>query len=108
MLRFKKGDIIDLDFNPQAGHEQKGRRPALVITNNNYNKKCAMIMVAPITHTDKNHPFHVKLVGTETVDGVILCDQAKMLDVYERNAEFIEIAPADITKEAVKLIKSFL
>lgn len=53
-------------------------------------------MVAPITHTDKNHPFHIKLQGTERVDGVILCDQAKMLDVNARNAEFLEEAPIEI------------
>lgn len=105
---FEQGDIIYLDFDPQAGHEQKGRRPALVITNNVFNRYSKMIMVCPITNTDKAHPFHIKLDNRTKTTGVILCDQARTLDVGVRNATYAEKAPDDIIQEAVDMIISFV
>ena len=67
-----------------------------------------MLMVCPITHTDKKHPFHVKLDSRTKIDGTILCDQARTLDVYARNATFVEKAPYDIVNEVVNMIKSFI
>lgn len=101
---FEQGDIVYLDFDPQAGHEQKGRRPALVVSNNLFNRFSSLTMVCPITHTDKNHPFHVRLDARTRTDGVILCDQARMLDLTSRHAAFEEKAPDDITAEAVDII----
>lgn len=108
MIKFTQGDIISLDFNPQKGHEQQGRRPAIVLSNNMYNSTSVMVLVAPITHTDKNHPYHIKLKGTEKVDGTILCDQFRTLDVKARNGSFIEKAPDEITEEVLELIKAFM
>jgi len=108
MKLFSQGDIIYLDFNPQSGHEQKGRRPALVITNNLFNRFSKMLMVCPITNTDKKHPFHIKLDERTKTTGTILCDQARTLDVYARNADFVERVPLDIIDEAVSMIKSFI
>lgn len=105
---FEQGDIIYLNFDPQAGHEQKGRRPALVVSNNVFNRFSKMIMVCPITHTDKNFPFHVRLDGRTKTDGVILCDQARTLDVNIRQAEFTEKAPDDIVLEVVDIITGFI
>ena len=105
---FEQGDIIYLDFNPQSGHEQKGRRPAIVVTNNLFNKFSKMLMVCPITNTDKRHPFHLKLDSRTQTTGTILCDQARTLDVTARNATFIEKAPNDIIMEIVTIIQSFL
>lgn len=102
------GDIIYLNFNPQAGHEQMGRRPALVISNNTLNRCSSMAMVCPITNTDKNHPLHVPLDGRTATTGVVLCDQAKMLDMRARKAELIEKAPTDIVEEACDIVKSFI
>ena len=65
-------------------------------------------MVCPITHTDKGHPFHVRLDDRTKTDGVILCNQARMLDLANRNASFEEKAPEDITAEAVDLIVGFV
>ena len=65
-------------------------------------------MVCPITHTDRGHPFHVKLDGRTKTDGVIMCDQARMLDTQSRHASFQEKAPEDITAEAVDLIIGFV
>ena len=105
---FEQGDIVYLDFDPQAGHEQKGRRPALVVSNNLFNRVSSLTMVCPITHTDRNHPFHVRLDERTKTDGVILCDQARMLDLQSRNASFEEKAPDDIVADAVDLIIGFV
>ncbi|MBP3284000.1 MAG: type II toxin-antitoxin system PemK/MazF family toxin [Clostridia bacterium] len=108
MNLFSQGDIVYLDFNPQSGHEQRGRRPAIIITNNLFNRFSKMLMVCPITNTDKKHPFHIKLDARTKTTGTILCDQARTLDVYARNAVFVEKAPCDIIDEAVHMIMSFL
>lgn len=108
MTVFEQGDIVYLDFDPQAGHEQKGRRPALVVSNDLFNRVSSLTMVCPITHTDRNHPFHLRLDGRTKTDGVILCDQARMLDLTSRRASFEEKAPADLTAEAVDMITGFL
>lgn len=105
---FEQGDIVYLDFDPQAGHEQKGRRPALVVSNNLFNRVNSLTMVCPITHTDRGHPFHIRLDSRTKTDGVILCDQARMLDLNSRNAGFVEKAPADIVAEAVDMIIGFV
>ena len=105
---FEQGDIVYLDFDPQAGHEQKGRRPALVVSNNLFNRVNSLTMVCPITHTDRGHPFHIRLDSRTKTDGVILCDQARMLDLNSRNAGFVEKAPADIVTEAVDMIIGFV
>ena len=105
---YEQGDIVSLDFDPQAGHEQRGRRPAVIISNNTYNRFSKMLMVCPITNTNKKHPFHVELDDKTKTTGVILCDQAKMLDVTSRNAVFIEKLPNDLVAEIVDLIYSFI
>ena len=105
----KQGDIIWLNFSPQAGHEQSGHRPALVISNNSFTQitqKAAM--VCPITKTDKSLPFHVSLDDQTQTTGVILCDQAKIVDIKTRNFEFIEKAPKEIILEVIDIINGFI
>ena len=85
-----------MDFDPQQGHEQSGRRPALVISNDILNHHSSMAMVCPITNTNKHHPFHIE------------CDQAKMLDIKARNGKFRETCPEDIWTDARDLITSFM
>jgi mRNA interferase MazF len=104
----KQGHIIWLDFDPQAGHEQKGRRPALVISNEVFNNFSNLTIVCPITNTIKNYPFHIKLDERTKTTGVILCDQARTLDINARNYEFIETIPDDILLEAVDIIIGFI
>lgn len=106
--KFEQGDIVYADFDPQLGHEQRGRRPALVVTNSTYNRFNKMLMLCPITNTNKNHPFHIELDNRTATTGVILCDQAKMLDIQARNAEFVEKLPNDLLEEAVDMIYSFI
>ncbi len=105
---FEQGDIVYLDFDPQSGHEQKGRRPALVVSNDLFNRISSLTMVCPITHTDRNHPFHVRLDERTRINGVVLCDQARMLDLASRNASFEEKAPSELVAEAVDLITGFI
>ena len=105
---FEQGDIVYMDFDPQSGHEQRGRRPALVVSNDLYNRVSGLTMVCPITHTDRGHPFHIRLDERTKTDGVILCDQARMLDLSSRSASFVERAPEEIVAEAVDLIIGFV
>jgi mRNA interferase MazF len=104
--RARQGDIIWLTLDPQAGHEQKGRRPALVVSNNTFNGLASFYaaMVCPITNNDKNYPLHMKLDTRTKTSGVIMCNQAKILDLRERDAVYIETAPEDIVAEAVDMI----
>jgi mRNA interferase MazF len=84
-----KGDIIWLNFNPQIGHEQSGRRPALVISPQEYNEKTDLAILCPITSQVKGYPFEVKIPENSEIKGVILSDQIKNLDWKIREAEFI-------------------
>lgn len=109
MVTFEQGDIIIImNFNPQQGLEQNGRRPALVVSNTLLNEHSSLIMVCPITNTDKSHPFHVNLDDSTSVKGVILADQAKMLNVRARDARFVEKCLEYIWMEAIEIIKNFL
>jgi mRNA interferase MazF len=105
----KQGDIIWMSFDPQTGREQKGRRPAIVVSNNGFNNFAkTMAMVCPITNTDRSIPIQVKLDGRTATSGVIMCDQAKILDVRKRDAEFIEKVPEDIIFEVADIINGFV
>ena len=106
--KWKQGDIVYLNFDPQAGHEQKGRRPALIVSNNLFNRVSSLTMVCPITHTDRHSPFHIHLDSRTKTDGFIMCDQVRMLDLNSRRADFTERAPDDILAEVVDLISGIL
>jgi mRNA interferase MazF len=104
----EQGDIVYLEFNPQAGHEQKGKRPALVISNNTYNQFTKIAIVCPITNTKKGFPLHVGLDNRTETTGVIMCEQVKALDVVPRSISFRERAPKDIIEEVVDIIIAFV
>ncbi len=84
-----RGDLVWLDFNPQAGHEQRGRRPALILSPKAYNEKTSLCIALPITSKVKGYPFEVKLDPALPIHGVILADQVKSLDFTVRNATLI-------------------
>jgi mRNA interferase MazF len=84
-----RGDIVWLNFNPQAGHEQRGKRPALILSPKIYNEKSSLCIVLPITSTIKGYPFEVPLSKNLPVEGVILSDQVKSLDFSVREVSFI-------------------
>ena len=104
----EQGDIIWLNFDPQTGHEQKGRRPALVVSNKTFNNFSNLAVVCPITNTNKKNPFHIKLDNRTKTTGVILCDQSRTLDIKAHNYEFIEKIPDDILFEVIDIISGFL
>ncbi|QCO39468.1 endoribonuclease MazF [Leptospira interrogans] len=100
----EKGDIVWLNFTPQAGHEQKGRRPALVLSPKEYNSKTGLAIFCPITSKIKDYPFEV-LIKSKKIDGVILSDQVKNLDWTIREAKFIESINKVSLKEVLDNIK---
>ena len=88
----KQGDIIFLNFNPTLGHEQKGKRPAIVVSNDIFNKNTHMIIVCPITSNEKDYPTHYLLEDTKKVHGTVLCEHIRSIDFDARNVNFIEKA----------------
>lgn len=103
-----QGDIIWLDFTPQSGHEQKGRRPALVISNDFYNHQAGLSLVCPITSARRNYPLHISLEGCKAIAGFIMVEQVKSVDFLSRNAEFIEKAPNEIINEVKSILHACL
>jgi mRNA interferase MazF len=104
----KRGDAVWINFNPQAGHEQAGRRPAIVLSPDKYNEKVGLCLLCPITNQVKDYPFEVLIPKDSGVSGVILSDQAKSLDWQARNAEFIAKLPETVVDEVLKKLKSLL
>jgi len=102
------GDIVWLTFAPQAGHEQAGRRPAVVISPILYNEKTDLAIFCPITNQVKGYPFEVIIPPNLGVDGVILSDQIKNLDWKSRNAEFICKLPHSSFDEVMGKIRALL
>jgi mRNA interferase MazF len=104
----QQGDIITLEFDPQAGHEQKGRRPAVVVSNYTFNSFTKMAMVCPITNTKRGFPLHVELDERTETTGVVMCEQIKTLDIAARNAAFKEKAPSEVVEEIVDILSGFI
>lgn len=102
-----KGDFIWLNFSPQTGHEQKGKRPAIVISPKQYNKKTSLALCCPITSNIKGYPFEVLSKGNK-VKGAILSDHLKNLDWKARKAKFIEKATPAVLNECVEKISSLI
>ena len=86
----KQKDIVFLDFNPTIGHEQKGYRPALIVSNNVFNKNTKMVIVCPITSNEKEFPTHYLLNNTKKVHGSVLCEHIRSIDYEIRNLKFVE------------------
>lgn len=93
----ERGDIVWVNFNPQAGHEQAGRRPALVLSPSAYNARVGLAIMCPITNQIKGYPFEVIIPSGVGVTGAVLSDQVKSLDWRSRNAELICPLPAQTT-----------
>jgi len=104
----KKGDFIALTFDPQSGHEQMGRRPALVVSNTLFNRRTGLAMVCPITNTFRNVPFHVNVPDESSVTGYIMAEQVKSVDFVSRRAKFIERAPQAIVDEVLAILDACL
>ena len=98
---FSRGDLVWLDFDPQAGREQAGRRPALVISPAAYNRKVGLALACPITSQVKGYPFEVALPAGLPIAGVVLSDHVKSLDLAARRATRAGAAPADVVAEVL-------
>lgn len=103
-----RGDVVWINFNPQAGHEQAGKRPAFVLSPASYNRKVGLALLCPITNKIKGYPFEVDLPKGLPVSGTILSDQLKSLDWQARNAEFICRLPDEITQQVLVKAKTLL
>lgn len=101
----KQGDIVMMDFNPQAGHEQGGRRPALVISNSSFHHYTRMAIVCPVTNQVKDYPMHVKLDDRTRTTGEILCEHVKSLDLHARKAVYVESLPEDLLYEVLERVR---
>ena len=86
----KQGDVVFLDFNLIKGHEQSGFRPAVVISNNVFNKNTKMVIVCPITSNAKYFPTHYNLEDTKKIHGAVLCEHIRSIDYEIRNLKFVE------------------
>jgi mRNA interferase MazF len=104
----RRGDLVWLSFDPQAGHEQAGHRPAFVLSPESYNRKTGLLLACPITSKVKGYPFEVALPPGLPVGGVILCDQIKSLDWKVRKAEFIVRTPPSVIEDVLSLVLPLL
>lgn len=97
----RRGDVVWLEFDPQIGHEQRGIRPALVLSPVEYNRKTGLMIACPITSKSKGYPFEVALPPKLGVAGVVLADQLKSLDWAARRVEFKCTVPAETLEEVL-------
>ena len=102
------GDVVWITLNPQAGHEQAGRRPAVVLSPKNYNGKVGLAILCPITNQIKGYPFEVIIPAGLPVAGAILSDQVKSLDWRARNAEFLCTLPTETISEVLQKLVTLL
>lgn len=98
------GDFISINFDPQAGHEQAGWRPALVLSARSYNSKAGLAIVCPITNQAKGYPFEVPIPNGCSVTGVVLSDQIKSIDWRARKARRLTAAPRSVTETVRRYI----
>lgn len=103
----KQGDIVFLDFSPQSGHEQAGRRPGVVISNEEFFIRTQFAVVCPITNTSNKFPLHIPLDSRTKTTGVILTEHMKCLDVNSRKIHFVEKLPEDLLEKTLAYVKAF-
>jgi mRNA interferase MazF len=104
----QRGDVVWITLNPQSGHEQSGRRPAVVLSPGIYNEKVELVILCPITNQIKGYPFEVIIPDGLPVSGVILADQIKSLDWRVRDAEWICALPPRVVIEVMQKLGTLL
>ena len=100
----KRGDVVWISFNPQAGHEQAGHRPALVLSPQSYNRKVGLVLLCPITNQIKGYPFEVRIPPGVKVSGVVLSDQVKSMDWKARGASLLCSLPEKTVREVLSKV----
>ncbi len=104
----ERGDLVWVSFSPQAGHEQAGRRPALVVSPSSYNDRVGLAILCPVTSQVKGYPFEVRLPADGPVQGVVLADQVKCLDWKARKADFAGKAPPAAVAEVIAKLSTLI
>jgi mRNA interferase MazF len=104
----RKGDLVAFTFDPQSGHEQKGRRPAIVVSNDLFNQSTGLCIACPITNTRRDYPFHVAIPDGEDVTGVVMVEQVKSLDFGARHAKLIGSAPDALLQEVLSILDAVI
>ncbi|MBW2605087.1 MAG: endoribonuclease MazF [Deltaproteobacteria bacterium] len=104
----RRGDVVWIDMHPQAGHEQAGRHPAIVLSPRSYNGKVGLALFCPITNQIKGYPFEIIIPSGLKVTGAILSDQVKSLDWKIRNTEFCDKVPEAVILETFKKLGTLL
>ena len=99
----RQGDIIAIT-DPQSGHEQKGRRPALVVSKDLFNRSTGLAIVCPLTNTERGFPFHVPVPENSTLSGFIMVEQVKSVDFRTRRAKRIERASDELLANALSIL----
>jgi len=102
------GDLVWLTFDPQAGHEQRGRRPALILSPRVYNAKARLAIACPITSHAKGYPFEIALPEDGKVRGVVLADHVKNLDWNARRAVFATAVPPEVLTDVRERLRVLL
>jgi mRNA interferase MazF len=103
-----RGDLVWVSLNPQSGHEQAGRRPALVVSPAEYNRRVGLALMCPITSKAKGYPFEVSLPSNLKISGVVLSDQVKSLDWRAREAQIADVASESTTAEVLGKLNALL
>ena len=103
-----RGELVWIDFNPQAGSEQAGRRPAVVLSPGPYNGRVGLELFCPITRQVKGYPFEVPLPDGLTVSGVVLSDQIRSLDWRRRNAQPAAMLPRETIEQVLQKVTVLL
>ncbi len=100
----KKGDFVIITFDPQLGHEQKGRRPALVVSSSIFNEYTGLTIVCPIANTKRDSSFHVEISGSKTLTGYVMVEQVKSIDYKSRKVKLIETASDTLLAEVLSIL----
>jgi len=100
----KKGDFVAVTFDPQSGHEQKGRHPALIVSNTLFNEQTGLAIVCPLTTTDRRYPFHVAVANDPNITGFVMVEQVKSIDYRARKTKFIGRASDEVLDTVLSIL----
>ncbi|WGN89784.1 type II toxin-antitoxin system PemK/MazF family toxin [Ligilactobacillus faecis] len=104
-FKFRQGQVVKTNLNPTRGHEQKGMRPVLIISNNEYNRLTGLVKVVPITTKLKDFPMHLDLPENLDVEGQVLLEHERTLDLVSRGFELIDEVPKEFLDKVLSIIK---
>ena len=103
----ERGDIVYINFNPIKGHEQAGRRPALIISTKVFSQKTGLSLLCPISNSKKTFPLHVSLNNLNKTTGKVLCEHIRSIDYNAREIEYVEKISSEVMEDVMKIINIF-